>query len=151
MAVRSKPAPDLADMRSLAARESRTENETAQRAAGMFKLIDSKNLTKGPADQIVREAMSNGAATAEDFSKAFQDAGVKPEYADSIGGLVHSHFALAADERAEIDAQTKKILSEITNQPMKDMTIDEQQSHKRKSRISCQGIEWLLIACLALA
>ena len=32
-----------------------------------------------------------------------QVAGVKPEYADSIGGLVQSHFAIAADERAEID------------------------------------------------
>lgn len=36
---------------------------TAERAARMYKLIDSKKLAKVPAEQIVRDAMANGAAT----------------------------------------------------------------------------------------
>lgn len=66
----------------------------------MYKLIDSKNWTKTPAEEVVRAAMQSGASTAEEFSKAFENAGLKTDMARSVGGLIEAHFNLLNHEKA---------------------------------------------------
>jgi hypothetical protein len=112
------------------------QDETEKRAADVYAKIDGAHDLTVTAKEIVRDAMDGGASTAEDFAKAFEQAGFKSDLATAAGSLVDSHFKLAAADRA---VEGERVRGRLRQNVL----------HDSISRLARP--EWLLITCLALA
>lgn len=87
----SDEAPAL--MSPLFAEEPRVQRETERRAAQLYNAIDA--LVPINSAEVIRQAQSNGARSAEEFADALLKAGLNPAAAAAAGRAMESHARLA--------------------------------------------------------
>jgi hypothetical protein len=87
-------------MLSFMPKEEKVQDETSKRAGDLYKKIDAIKGFTGKSEEVVRDAMKDGASTADAFADAFSKAGLKPNVAKAAGEVIEAHFKLAAIDKA---------------------------------------------------
>jgi hypothetical protein len=106
----------------------------------LFDAID-KTTPGLKSEEVLRDAMESGATKPEDFAKAFQNAGLKPEAAEAAGRAVEAHFRLVRTDEG-IAKENREALE----------TGRKDRRPKPQSKlVSPRALEWFLIACSVLS
>jgi hypothetical protein len=113
------------------------QDETAKRAKMLFAELDKAGIKS---ERLLRDALESGATRPEDFARAFENAGLKPEVAKAAGRAVEAHFRLV-----RIDEGIAKGNREGAATAKNDI-----RPKPRSKFVSPRAIEWLLIGCLVL-